>query len=302
MPKLCAQETASQKHIGAPQDWSQRQIVFSRDALARHPELMDREPRIRQQMMQHWQAPNLGAFDRDGHLPERQQKPGIARDWNVNLGSRMHRDIFPAKFSFDPSAPPDCVNDYVVFGLNVAGVNLGQANLVAFNNLYVNSAGTGFCPGTAPNVLFAYNITTGTSGGKIVTSPVISLDGKKIAFVESAPAPNKSAIFQLPTFDVGVSAKRDFGTDGGVHNFLRYLENWGGQTMYYKGSMVSLFYATYNTGTFKCCTDVYGVPTRAFYFDLDFSNPGGLPPGTPMFRDVNSLSYRQLFTTRLTGQ
>jgi len=25
---------------------------------------------------------------------------------------------------------------------------------------------------------------------------------------------------------------------------LRYLENWSGQTMYYKGSMVSLFYAT----------------------------------------------------------
>ncbi|MGB8782591.1 MAG: hypothetical protein WA718_06025 [Terriglobales bacterium] len=206
MPKLCAQETGSQKHIGAPQDWSQRQIVFSRDALARHPELMDREPRIRQQMMQHWQAPNLGAFDRDGHLPERQQKPGIARDWNVNLGSRMHRDIFPAKFSFDPSAPPDCVNDYVVFGLNVAGVNLGQANLVAFNNLYVNSAGTGFCPGTAPNVLFAYNITTGTSGGKIVTSPVISLDGKKIAFVESAPAPNKSAIFHVLTWAAGAGS------------------------------------------------------------------------------------------------
>ncbi|MFY9841753.1 MAG: hypothetical protein WAK23_01505 [Terriglobales bacterium] len=205
MPKLCAQETASQKHIGAPQDWSQRQIVFSRDALARHPELMDREPRIRQQMMQHWQAPNLGAFDRDGHLPERQQKPGIARDWNVNLGSRMHRDIFPAKFSFDPSAPPDCVNDYVVFGLNVAGVNGGQANLVAFNNLYVNAAGTGFCPGTAPIVLFAYNITTAT-GGKIVTSPVISLDGKRIAFVESAPAPTKSAIFHVLTWAAGAGS------------------------------------------------------------------------------------------------
>jgi hypothetical protein len=100
---------------------------------------------------------------------------------------------------------------------------------------------------------------------------------------------------------VGVGAKRDFGTDGGVHNFLRYLETWGGQTMHYKGSLVSLFYATYNTGTFKCCTTVYGVPTRAFFFDLDFTSPGGLPPGTPMFRDVNSLSYRQLFAPRTAG-
>jgi hypothetical protein len=117
-----------------------------------------------------------------------------------------------------------------------------------------------------------------------------------------AIAGGKNMNFQLPAFDVGVGAKRDFGTDGGVHNFLRYLETWGGQTMHYKGSLVSLYYATYNTGTFKCCTAVYGVPTRAFFFDLDFSTPGGLPPGTPMFRDVNSLSYRQLFTTRQTGQ
>ncbi len=118
-----------------------------------------------------------------------------------------------------------------------------------------------------------------------------------------AIAGGKNMNFQLPTFDVGVGAKRDFGTDGGVHNFLRYLENWGagGRTMYYKGSLVSLFYATYNTGTFKCCTTVYGVPTRAFFFDLDFTSPGGLPPGTPMFRDVNSLSYRQLFAPRTAG-
>jgi hypothetical protein len=95
---------------------------------------------------------------------------------------------------------------------------------------------------------------------------------------------------------------QDFGTDGGVHNFLRYLENWGGTTLYYKGSLVSLYYATYNTGTFKCCTAVYGAPVRNYSFDLDFSQPQGLPPGTPLFRDVDSLGYRQLFTARTTGQ
>jgi hypothetical protein len=62
--------------------------------------------------------------------------------------------------------------------------------------------------------------------------------------------------------------------------------------------MASLYYSTYNTGFFKCCTAVYGVPTRNFIFDADFTNPAGLPPGTPMFRDVESLGYRQLFTAR----
>jgi hypothetical protein len=45
--------------------------------------------------------------------------------------------------------------------------------------------------------MFAYNITT-VSGGKIVTSPVISEDGTKIAFVESVAA--TAAIFHVLTF------------------------------------------------------------------------------------------------------
>jgi hypothetical protein len=88
-----------------------------------------------------------------------------------------------------------------------------------------------------------------------------------------------------------------FGTDGGVHNFLRFLEDWTGQTLNYGGSMVSLFYSTYNTGTFKCCNDaVYHPPNRNYQFDTDFQDPAKLPPGTPMFRDINNLSFRQDFT------
>ena len=31
---------------------------------------------------------------------------------------------------------------------------------------------------------------------------------------------------------------QDFGTDGGVHNFLRYIEGWG-TTLHYEGSMAA---------------------------------------------------------------
>jgi len=90
------------------------------------------------------------------------------------------------------------------------------------------------------------------------------------------------------------------GTDGGLHNFIRYLEDWQtpGSTLNYKGSLVSLFYSTYSVGTFKCCDLVYHPPIRNYIFDPDFSAPQGLPPGTPMFRDVDNLSYRQTFTPR----
>jgi len=47
-----------------------------------------------------------------------------------------------------------------------------------------------------------------------------------------------------------------------------------------------------------CCTSVYSPPTRNYSFDSDFTNPAGLPLGTPLFRDVDSLGYRQLFTAR----
>jgi hypothetical protein len=85
-----------------------------------------------------------------------------------------------------------------------------------------------------------------------------------------------------------------FGTDGGVHNFLRFLENWGGVQLNYEGSLVSLYYSTYNTGTFKCCSySVYFPPVRNYIFDPDFTVPAKLPPGTPLFRDIDNLSYRQ---------
>jgi hypothetical protein len=117
------------------------------------------------------------------------------------LGGHLVADAFPAKFSFDPGAPPDCTNDYVVFGLQTVGTATA-ANLVAFNNLYVNSAGLGFCSlKTKPTVMFAYNITTAT-GGKITTSPILSLDGKKIGFIESVPG-GPTAIFHVLTWTAG---------------------------------------------------------------------------------------------------
>lgn len=114
-----------------------------------------------------------------------------------------------------------------------------------------------------------------------------------------AIASGKNIIFPAPAFSSPGSASGPygFGTDGGVHNFLRFLEDWNGQQLFYKGSLVSLYYATYNTGTFKCCNDaVYHPPTREYVFDPLFLQPQNLPPGTPMFRDVDNLSYRQDFT------
>jgi type IV pilus assembly PilX-like protein len=109
-----------------------------------------------------------------------------------------------------------------------------------------------------------------------------------------AIATGKSIPFPHP----GWSTVNDFGTDGGVHNFLRYLENWGGQSSNYQGSLVSLYNSRYGVGVFKCCTIVYSPPQRNYSFDTDFLDPSKMPPGTPRFIDVVNVDVVQDFKPR----
>ena len=93
---------------------------------------------------------------------------------------------------------------------------------------------------------------------------------------------------------------QDFGTDGGVHNFLRYIEAWGG-TLEYKGSIIDLYTSRQANGTFKCCGVVYSPPSRGYNFDTKFLNPTLLPPRTPLFRDVNTTGWTRVMQP-LAGQ
>jgi hypothetical protein len=110
-----------------------------------------------------------------------------------------------------------------------------------------------------------------------------------------AIASGKNINFPIPAWGGNPTVPRDFGTDGGVHNFLRYLENWGGSISWYRGSMVSLYYSQYATGIFKCCRTVYDPPDRRYAFDTDFQDVTKIPPGTPKFRDVVDVGFQQVF-------
>jgi Tfp pilus assembly protein PilX len=114
------------------------------------------------------------------------------------------------------------------------------------------------------------------------------------AYYRMAVSGGKNIPFPSPAW-ANTAGINDFGTDGGLHNFLRYLEDWN-NTLHYDGSLVSMYYSEYDTGTFKCCTTVYNPPTRNYYFDVLFLNPANLPPATPEFQDINTLSYHQNFT------
>ncbi len=124
-------------------------------------------------------------------------------DWSESLSNGAldfaNAVTNPAKYSFDVANPtPSCANDYVVFTLP-AGAGT-QANVFAFNNLYVNDAGTGTCAGKTPTALFTYNGSQ--NAGPLNSSPVLSLDGTKIAFIENAA----SAQFHVLKWKAGNTA------------------------------------------------------------------------------------------------
>ena len=106
----------------------------------------------------------------------------------------------------------------------------------------------------------------------------------------TAIAAGKSMGFPNPS-----GTTEDTGLDGGVHNFLRYLEDWSSSNIWYQGSFVALFYSHQAVGSFKYGDgNVYGVPnTRNENFDTTFQTPADLPPRTPMLRNVNTIGFTQ---------
>lgn len=147
---------------------------------------------------------------RIGGWPRRERLDEFHRDWGQSLGAGgstgvpfaapTWNPVFPAKFSFDVTATPSCANDFVVFTTNRAGVTGGQASIIAYRNLY-SGTGTPLCGGANPTVYWSYNTNFNTAGaattGAVASSPVLSLDGSNVAFVENRTAANGGAILHL---------------------------------------------------------------------------------------------------------
>ncbi len=95
---------------------------------------------------------------------------------------------------------------------------------------------------------------------------------------------------------------------GGLHNFIRLLEDWSKgtpqKTLFLFTSLVNLYPSKSATGPFKNPGQYYFAPFRNYLFETNFVAASQLPPGTPL---VTSLAYPAFYVqptgaTILKGQ
>jgi len=152
--------------------------------------------------------------ERPNPFNRRIKEPAIQKDWNMSLGGTgLAAGHYPAKYSTLGTTGATC-SDYVVFPTGAAGATT-QATIVAFNNLYV---GTGGCAATNPTVYWAYNTGTGATAN---LSPVLSLDGSQVAFVQTSGGTASLVILKMAASGGTVGAPT-FGTGAGLVSNANY--------------------------------------------------------------------------------
>ena len=135
-------------------------------------------------------------------VPSPPKKNSIKKDWNETLGAvgSPGYSVFPVKWTYNFSAA-SCANDFVAYPTGQAG-SATQASIIAYYNLYSG------CGGTVPGVDWAYN-----TGGTIALSPVASIDGTQLAFIQTATSGSGTGTV---TFTANPTAGTSQITIGGV--------------------------------------------------------------------------------------
>jgi hypothetical protein len=167
----------AKRRIPVVTDWSHRHMIFSQPRSAEELARVSQDPRYWQQIYRREQPLMLPANAADPAVFRKKVRK-LYRDWAEDLGASASAGAgnYPAKYSYDATTA-NCGSattpDYVVYSTGLAP-SVSQADIVAYDNLYSG------CGGTVPSTYWAYN-----TGGTVLTSPVPSLDGTQVAFVET---------------------------------------------------------------------------------------------------------------------
>ena len=192
---------------GVPGDWSHHHVVFSSpgtaDDAAKKGKL-ERWARITanpRYEFQQWKRMRM----RTG------KKSTQGKDWSMDIGATLSLlpNQYPAKFSF--STTTASCSDFVVYPTGVAPTT---ATVIAFNNVY-GSTTCPSAPAIGPSTYWAYN-----TGGTAVLSPVISVDGTQVAYIQTSS--NVASLVLLKWANSGGTASSPASipleTSGGYRN------------------------------------------------------------------------------------
>ena len=184
-----AQESGSSHRLPLVEDWSTRHWIYPGAASEFSSPEQATDPRLlyawlvgnpswtqaRREALE--KAENLGELGALAHRRHRRRT-----DWAFRLGTNGGMPVgeTPAKYSFDVHQLPSCTNDFAVFVINASPGVGSQANIIALNNLY-SGPGTSYCSMLNPTTMWSY----AAGQGPITTSPVLSSDGTKVAFVDN---------------------------------------------------------------------------------------------------------------------
>ena len=273
--------------IGLPDDWSHRHVIFSQPESAERLSQMQTDIRYRQQISRTAARPAESAVVR------RPKMTAGKVDWSEALSTASinfaNPATYPAKYSFNVFHA-DCSNDFVVFDLPTGAS--AAANVFAFSNLYVNNSGTGTCAGTTPAVLFTYN---GSRSGGGLSSPVLSLDGTEIAFIENATsaqfhvlkwkAGNVSPVFGQPW---NSSVLPDCAANGAVapcEYSIVYSTHTATQSAPYVDYGSDTAYVTDDNGLVAAISPVFGGGTPRVVYSINLA--GAVAMTAPVYDSVS---------------
>jgi len=191
-----------------PQDWSHHHLVFTPPSSIAQAWKLQQEPRFWHQVLSRNPSARQQVQDNDADFVAGRRGHGNNRknlehpDWGMSLlaGGKAGAGTYPAKFTFDINATPNCTNDYVAFTTSLAGSS-SQPSIIAFDELYSTQGSVGgLCSQNGPSVKWAYHTGLGT----VVTSPALSKDGTKVAYVETSVA--NHAILHILKWKPGTGA------------------------------------------------------------------------------------------------
>src|SRR5437773_6212639 len=129
--------------VGLPEDWTHHHVIYTDSGPVQVMARAQQDPRYWLQQLKRHGAEYADVFNlRRGApliprdviplppLPRIQARKRTSVDWNVSLGGAgggsqpgagLADGQFPAKFSFDVNATPDCTNDFAVYAENPRG-------------------------------------------------------------------------------------------------------------------------------------------------------------------------------------